>query len=366
MVLGRKLQWDPAKEEFVNDDVANRLRTRAMRSPWSLALCEQLQISRSTLRRALAQLQAGGLIASEHGAGNRIVRPARPAGTRASRLGVAVLTPEPLEALRPSQALWIDELRALLGERGCPLHVVQGRQYFRANPAAALARLVRQQPHGCWVLTLAGAGCQRWFAQHGVPCVVAGSCHAGIDLPFRDIDHRATCRHAAGILLGLGHRRLAFVAAATGLAGDLESEAGFFEGVRGSPQTQASAVVCRHGGTPAGIAGALQRLGSGRTAPTGLLVVNAHHGLAVISGLAALGRRVPAEISVISRDDDSFLSYLVPSPARYVTSPRAFARSLLPPVLALLAGGTVSQRVLRLMPEFIAGASVAPAPRPAE
>ncbi len=37
MVLGRKLKWDPAKEEFVGDDVANRLRTRAMRSPWSLA-----------------------------------------------------------------------------------------------------------------------------------------------------------------------------------------------------------------------------------------------------------------------------------------------------------------------------------------
>jgi hypothetical protein len=37
LVLGRPLQWDPAKEEFVNDDVANRLRTRAMRSPWSLA-----------------------------------------------------------------------------------------------------------------------------------------------------------------------------------------------------------------------------------------------------------------------------------------------------------------------------------------
>jgi hypothetical protein len=37
MVLGRKLQWDPVNEAFVNDDVANRLRTRAMRSPWSLA-----------------------------------------------------------------------------------------------------------------------------------------------------------------------------------------------------------------------------------------------------------------------------------------------------------------------------------------
>jgi len=37
MVLGRKLQWDPVNEAFVNDDFANRLRTRAMRSPWSLA-----------------------------------------------------------------------------------------------------------------------------------------------------------------------------------------------------------------------------------------------------------------------------------------------------------------------------------------
>lgn len=37
MVLGRPLKWDPVKEEFVGDDMANRLRGRAMRSPWSLA-----------------------------------------------------------------------------------------------------------------------------------------------------------------------------------------------------------------------------------------------------------------------------------------------------------------------------------------
>jgi len=32
--LGRDLQWDPVKEEFVNDEQANRLRSRAMREPW--------------------------------------------------------------------------------------------------------------------------------------------------------------------------------------------------------------------------------------------------------------------------------------------------------------------------------------------
>jgi hypothetical protein len=34
MWLRRNLQFDPAREEFVNDAQANRLRTRAMREPW--------------------------------------------------------------------------------------------------------------------------------------------------------------------------------------------------------------------------------------------------------------------------------------------------------------------------------------------
>jgi hypothetical protein len=33
--LGRKLRFDPLKEEFINDEEANRMRTRAAREPWS-------------------------------------------------------------------------------------------------------------------------------------------------------------------------------------------------------------------------------------------------------------------------------------------------------------------------------------------
>jgi predicted dehydrogenase len=35
-ILGRKLTLDPTREEFVNDDEANRLRSRAAREPWVL------------------------------------------------------------------------------------------------------------------------------------------------------------------------------------------------------------------------------------------------------------------------------------------------------------------------------------------
>jgi len=34
--LGRPVKWDPAKEEFIGDEEANRLRSRAYRHPWRL------------------------------------------------------------------------------------------------------------------------------------------------------------------------------------------------------------------------------------------------------------------------------------------------------------------------------------------
>jgi len=36
MRLGRKLKWDPDKEQFIGDDQANRMLWRPMRSPWNL------------------------------------------------------------------------------------------------------------------------------------------------------------------------------------------------------------------------------------------------------------------------------------------------------------------------------------------
>jgi len=36
MLFGRKLKWDPEKEQFINDDEANRMLSRSMRSPWHL------------------------------------------------------------------------------------------------------------------------------------------------------------------------------------------------------------------------------------------------------------------------------------------------------------------------------------------
>ena len=34
LYLNRKVHYDPKKNEFINDDEANRLRSEALREPW--------------------------------------------------------------------------------------------------------------------------------------------------------------------------------------------------------------------------------------------------------------------------------------------------------------------------------------------
>jgi len=326
--------------------------------PSERTLCESLQVSRNTLRAALEQLKREDLIDSRHGAGNHINARQKPKGGGLRSHDVAFLTPDPLERLRPTQTLWIDDMRAMLSERGCRLHVFHGRQYFRANPGPALKKLVMQHAHGCWVLMLSNEKTQHWFEQNGIPCVVAGSAYTGIDLPFRDLDHKAICRHAAGVMLGAGHRKVALLIQKSRRAGDIESEAGFIAGVRGSPHADAEVVVGNHEPTVAGICNTLRRLMEQKPPPTALLVANPHHYVTVVTRLTQMGLRVPRDVSVLSRDDEPFLSYVLPAPARYVTKPHTLAKTLLRPVLERLEGGVVTHRTIRIMPDFIRGESL--------
>jgi DNA-binding LacI/PurR family transcriptional regulator len=332
--------------------------------PGERALCEMLQISRHTLRAALGQLHRDGLIRAEQGVGNRIVGQAGPAERkRLASQDVGLLIPGELADLVPRHILWIDELRAMLGERGCRLHMFHGRKYAQRDPGRALQRLLTQHAHKCWILLLSAEPVQKWFEKQQVPCIVAGTIYAGVELPYCDLDHRASCRHAAGVLLGRGHRRVALVIQKSRRAGDLESEAGFAEGIRRSAYEDTEVMIAYHDATAGGIFATVKRLMQRKPAPTALLVTNVFHYLTVVSGLAQMGYRVPEDVSVVSRDGEAYFSYLVPAPTHYRTEPRLFAKTIMAPVLQLLEGAPIGKRALHLMPEFVAGQSIAPVGR---
>lgn len=197
--------------------------------PGEHELSEHLHVSHVTLRKALEELQREGWVQSSQGKRHQIIpRPRRslPASNR-----VVLLTASPLHLLHPATIYWMDCLRGDLSEAGFNLEIHVGQTAFGSNPEPSLSPMQKQS----------------------LPCVIAGSRHAGVSLPSVDVDYHATCRHAVGQFLARKHKHLAFLNPDSGAAGDLKSEQGFLEAAKAIPGNEVSAMVIRHDSTVQGI-----------------------------------------------------------------------------------------------------------------
>jgi len=351
------------------DQLCTALRDGLARGDWpdwlpsERRLGLELRVGRNSLRTALQKLAGEGLIEIVAGQGTR--NAGRVSGAPQPDSAVfGLLSPVPLEQLRPRQALWIDELRGILSETERILRFVHGPQYFRANPSALLRKLVSQEQCGCWILIRSTKASQAWFERQGIPCVIAGSCHPGVDLPFVDLDYRAMCRHAATTLLQLGHRRIVYLTPVAEAAGDVHSETGFLEGMRKFPSAEAEGLIVHHQANKPSIAQTVRRLMESARPPTALLVNQSYHYLTVFSILAQLGWRTPQDVSLICRDEDRFLSFLEPEPARYVEDPHLFARKLARTTATLMKERPAKPPRAQIIPRLLRGASMAPPAQP--
>jgi DNA-binding LacI/PurR family transcriptional regulator len=347
--------------ESLPAQVAAAIRQRIAAGAWvaslpgERALAEELRVSRKTVRKAIARLESEGVIESERRYGHRVAGGAAPQRSGPRLDSVGLLTTDPLERLRPYTALWVDGLRSLLFAEGLRLAQFTGSRFFSGHPERSLARLVTQNPQACWVLAHTNERIQRWFAEKEIPCVIAGSSHPAFRLANVDLDYFGLCRHAAGAMRRLGHQTGAFVTEESQRLGDLESEHGFLSGMSDG----ASGIVVRHNGTPDGAVRALGRLFGLAERPTAILVANPVFYLTAFSFLADRGLRVPQDVSLICRDEDDFLSYLRPSPARYAGSAQQQAKRLFQLVRQHAAGERSEARNVRIEPRFIPGSSLA-------
>lgn len=345
----------------VAERIAREIRSKTWVDwlPGERGVADTLQVSRKTVRKALALLQRDGMIRTAHGLGHKIVGDSAPRSSPRSESAIGLLVPESLEQLRPFTALWVDALRELLNEKGIRFSTFSGHRYFSQQPDKALARLVSQNPQDCWLLAHSNERVQQWFQDQHTPCVIAGSSHHGLDLPSVDLDYFAVCRHAVGVMLRHGHRRLGLLTRVSQRAGDLESEAGFSAGTRLSGYGTITPHIMRHDGTVSGVNRMLLRMFDLAEPPTALLVVNPAYYLTTVTFLAQRRLRVPADVSLISRDDDTFLAYLNPAPIRYSCNPRMFAKRLMQPMLLQLQGQKLPQRSFRIEPKYQPGQSLA-------
>lgn len=349
--------------------LAQKLRGRILRGdyggrlPAERELSARLQVGRNTLRAALDMLAAEGLVERRRGSGTHVthaasathaassidpanagkhgdgvtsiapvasVVPASLIAPAALAGRVCLLLPEHPEGLQPLKLLWLDALRLVLLERGLTLRI----EVVRARRQSSLVRSLEQIVSSagvvdCWVLALCQRSTQLWFQEQGLACVLAGSAHDGVTLPSLDCDFYALGRHAAGRMLGGGHSSLAYFSRKSSYAGDAECLRGFGEAVqahRTPPRARWRQYL--HDGTPGAVACAAAKMLRCKPAVSACFVDNGYDYLTLSGWLAQRGVRVGQDISLVCRSDEPFLAHLLPVPDRYVTTPKAFARSL--------------------------------------
>ncbi len=325
--------------------------------PGERKLCGLLRVSRPTLRAALEALEREGWIEVAQGKPSRVVRP-RGSELVAGRRKLVVLTPVRVGEMPSFFRVVLEELRTRLEQVEMPVEVVVERGAFAGRPHRTLEGVVRSHADAIWLLHLSTEATQRWFFERAIPCVLAGTPVEGVLLPGVDRDNRGACRHAAATLLNAGRRVLALLLPEGVRGGDEESRLGFLEGVSGRLGELAPPRVVRHDTTVSGVCQALDRLLQQTPRTDGLLVGRASHALTALTHLLRSGHRVPADVSLIARDDDAFLAETVPAVARYVTKPGQFAGALVRRVERLCRGVGPGGAVRLLVPELERGASI--------
>ncbi|MBL9215691.1 MAG: GntR family transcriptional regulator [Opitutaceae bacterium] len=354
------------QRQYLSTQAAAYLREGILQRTWrehlpsERRLCELLRVSRPTVRAALHLIAKEGLIEVSQGRRNRIITAGARRQPAAPRRLVVIITHLPLTGLRTDTYHSVSELRAHLATHGFATEylVCQGRSVTEQR--RQLSTFLRQNPVFCCVLLSLRRELQQWFATQSIPALVLGSCPPEIPLPSLDTDYRAAGRHAAGILLGKGHRRLAAITTDVNAGGDLTSEEGFVAGVTEGPHArEARVTVLRHGGPTARLYKQLDQLFVPADAPTAVFVVREDLAFIVLNYLLQRGLSVPDKVSFISRDPNPVFAQLLPPLAHYTFEAGAYNHRLSRLMLQLVTHGSLPPEPNLIFPDFYPGGSVA-------
>ncbi|MBI4027238.1 MAG: substrate-binding domain-containing protein [Verrucomicrobia bacterium] len=303
-------------------------------------LCNQLQVSRPILRKALAILAQERHLRAEHGSGWKILTVPRLRGEPVSPPRIIILCFVPPDEISHFNLFVLDRLQDRLHQAGCQVEIHAGSQYASQNHRRSLQKLLNEARASHWLLVGPPLEVQQWFLDRKLLVFITLTSYQSISLPSLRMNEHAIYHHAVGMLVAKGHRRIAWLAPRRLSEGKEDLTRGFWEGVelfRKKPGI--SARVTLHSGTVASIRASLDSLFKSPSPPTGLLVSRPNHVMAAVTHLIYRDIRVPRDVSVVCIGYEPFLENMTPSIAHYAIDRQAYARKLCRMVLQWVATG---------------------------
>jgi DNA-binding LacI/PurR family transcriptional regulator len=197
-----------------------------------------------------------------------------------------------------------------------------------------------------------------------VPIVLINNQHPGQFVHSVMIENLEGSREATSYLIGLGHRRIAYVGDRYGHQSDTERFAGYREALEQAALPFLPELVVHGDGKPEGGALALETLLSLPIPPTAVFCYNDLTALGVLRSIHMRKLRVPADISLIGFDDLFFASYTQPQLTTVRQPMRQMGRMAMENLLKLMSGKE-SAETIKVPAELIVRESTA-APRPVD
>jgi DNA-binding LacI/PurR family transcriptional regulator len=346
---------------FLREGISTMRWSREL--PGELELCRELHVSRSTLRKAIQQLVHEGLLEfGGHRRHHRIRKKPRRKVATTGRI-VRLLTPFSERALGSIQHELLDRLAERLVAAGLDFEYEHRPALFKRHSAEELKRIWALPDTAALIIAFSNRQMQHWVVQNKVPCVIWGRLHGDLEIPCFYPDCEPIGRHAAGLFHQRGHREMAyFRAGLTSLNDQLATEAFASEAHRLGARCHA--VI--HEDDPADIKNKLDLLLAGRPRVTAFFSTCPEHNLTILGHLINTGLRVPEDASLISGWDDEFLHYAVPRFANYRIDGARLGAIAARIVLDLIRHGQgAGTRRASLLPAFVSGETLGPAPRAA-
>ncbi|MBN8217879.1 MAG: GntR family transcriptional regulator [Spirochaetes bacterium] len=282
-------------------EIRSGKRAKGEYLPNEAALEKAYGVSRVTVRRALAELKAEGLIESRRRAGTRVT--GKGAASRSRLIGV--LTPNMFQA---QYASFLHALEGALRPQGLDLIVHNSElspEVERAGLEAHLARGVEAILHIWDKKSAANLPLLKRIAAAGIPLLVVDHREAGLDADFIVQDHRLGMKLALEYLVARGARKLLHVRAVVGLWGADEREAGFREEARrqGVPTGDLTTLVGDYDGETAR-ASLARHYRPGVPFPTGIVASADMTAQAAHDFFHERGARIPGELHLVAFGTD--------------------------------------------------------------
>jgi len=326
--------------------------------PGERSLGQQLQISRPTLRRALQIFGKEGLVEINHGHRTKIVRSKNSKVPQPVRKVVA-LTRLSVHQHPPRLAYVVGEIARYVTAMNLDFVALSDKRTGSQKPQKVLENLVAQNPNCCWVLFGSNAPTQKWFSDKGIPSLLLGSSFTKDILHSIDQDMQATCRHAAGRLLALGHTRLGILIPKVKLAGDVSSIQGVEEAIH-LHNGNTNLILLEHDRTLLGQKRVVASMLRTKRRPTALIICGPDSVLTTLPLILGAGVSIPADLSVICRESEKYLESFGIDLTRYCLKEEGLAHKLAQLAIQLSKGSKTQALAQLVEPEYYPGESIAP------